>query len=313
MTKGKGTAIMGAVVLGSVGVMTVVGCTGADEGDDTTTIASALETFPFGHGPCGKLGPFGKKRSPTGLGKPGRACRGEKSVPIVPDATGWISGSSNSLGIQGPWYAYGDGYGSDGARLNGSCQTAGHADAECSVITAPVPAQPFANSGGVMCTSGTSKVILTVGDKPVTDPSPTAIDPPDYSHMWGDGIGFNLADPGTGGPTGIFNASAKKVIGVSFDINNVPPGLRVEFPTPTSDASTLGSDYWGATASYPPSPVVAGTNVILFSAVASPEATPVPLDTTILEAVQFLVPSNIGADQPFSYCVSNVKFVLASH
>jgi hypothetical protein len=308
MTRKETTGIVGALVLSSVGIAAVGGCTGADEGGDTTSVASALSSYLFGRGPCGAVGPLGTKRSATGSGNPGRSCKGQRSVPVTPDATGWISGSSNSLGIQGPWYAYGDGYGA-GTTRNGPCEMAGHADAECSVLTAPVPGQPFANSGGVMCTSGTSKVILTVGDKPVTDPTST-VDPPDYSHMWGDGMGFNLADPGTGAPTGIFNASAKKVIGMSFDIDNVPLGLRIQFPTPTSDAGTLGPDYWGATGSYPPSPVVKGTNVVLFSAVASPEATPVPLDTTTLESVQFSVPSNTTADQPFSYCVSNVKFLL---
>jgi hypothetical protein len=287
MTRKK-TGIVRALVLGSVGAMAVAGCGGADEGGDTTAVASA---------------------SPMGFGKPGHPCAGHRSVPVTPDATGWISGSSNPLGIQGPWFAYGDGYGDDGTTRNGTCEMAGHADAECSVLTAPVPGQPFANSGGVMCTSGTSKVILTVGDKPVTDPTST-VDPPDYSHMWGDGMGFNLANPGTGAPTGTFDAAAKKVIGMSFDIDNVPLGLRVQFPTPASYAGTLGPDYWGAAASYPPSPVVTGTNVVLFNAVASPEATPVPLDTTMLESVQFSVPSNTTADQPFGYCVSNVRFLL---
>jgi hypothetical protein len=48
MTRGKRTALVGAVVLGSVGVMTVVGCTGADDEDDVT-VSSALKT-PGGGG-----------------------------------------------------------------------------------------------------------------------------------------------------------------------------------------------------------------------------------------------------------------------
>ena len=124
---------------------------------------------------------------------------------------------------------------------------------------------------------------------------------PDYAHMWGIGIGVSLADPGSGQPAGTYDADAHQVVGLSFEIDNVPPGLRVELPTP-SDPPPFGASYWGADEYYSSSPVQVGTNVVFFEDVHSPDPTAPALDTTQLLQVGFLVSSNEVRRTDFSYC-----------
>jgi hypothetical protein len=225
---------------------------------------------------------------------------GSGGVAITPDANGWIDASTNSLGIQGAWYVFADGYGVDGLR-DGPCQAAGHLDSECSVLTTPDPAlHTFPNTGGRMCTSGSGAQVLLLNGVP------------DYAHMWGAGMSFDFAGSGVPGqPKGVYNAQAHGIVGVAFDIDTVPPtGLRVGFPTPAFDASKLGAQYWGASQFFPNSPVVTGTNIVLFSQVRSPEAIPQPLDPTQIESLEFLAPTNTAFSGTFGYCISNVKMLL---
>lgn len=221
------------------------------------------------------------------------------SVPITPDATGWIDAASNSLGVGGPWYWFADGYSSDGLR-DGTCQTAGHADAECSLVSAPDPTLPgFANVGGKMCTSGVVARVL---------PSTSGRD--DYANMGFAGIGFNPAQT-LAGEQGVFDASAHHVIGFAFDIDQVPAtGFHVQISTPSSATEGVWA-YWGAAESFPLSPVAAGHNVVLFSDVRSPEATPVPVDTTQISGIQFVTPGTTSTSEPFAYCISNLKFLVS--
>jgi hypothetical protein len=233
-----------------------------------------------------------------GHGPGSGSCGFQRSVQLIPSATGWIDASSNPLGIQGQWYVYADGYGTDGLR-DGPCQAVGHADSECALITSPIPGPGgFPNVGGKMCTSGAVDQVLDLNGAP------------DYGDMFGTGMGFNLAST-TAGVPGVFDAHAHRVIGVQFDLDAVPTaGLYVGFATPASDAGALGPDYWGASAAFQSSPVVAGTNAVLFRDVQSPEATPLPIDVTQLESMQFQVRSSTAQGSTFAYCVSNVKALL---
>jgi hypothetical protein len=226
-----------------------------------------------------------------GRGPRSGGCGSYKTVPLLPDATGWIAASSNPLRVQGPWFAYADGYGVDGLR-DGLCQAAGHADAECSVLTSPtLGSGEFPNVAGKMCTSGTVTQTLDLNGAP------------DYGHMFGAGIGFILASNPPNPQKGTFDARTKHVIGFQFDIDTVPAaGLYVGFDTPASDAGNLGPDYWGANADFQSSPVVAGTNVVLLHDVQSPEANPQPIDPTQLEQMQFQVRSSVAQSSSFAYC-----------
>lgn len=238
-------------------------------------------------------------RDGRGRGPSGERCGKARAVRLSPDASGWISANSNALGVEGSWYSYGDGQGSTGLR-DGVCQAAGHADSECSVIVSPTPGAPgFANRGGKMCTSGTVSRVLDLDGAP------------DYANMFGTGIGFSLATTETGEP-GIFDARAQRVIGMQFDLDSVPAaGLYVGFATPASDAGSLGPDYWGANPAFQSSPVVVGTNTVLFSNVQSPGPDTVPVDITQLESMQFQVRSSSTQSSTFAYCISNVKALLA--
>jgi len=150
-----------------------------------------------------------------------------------------------------------------------------------------------------MCTSGTVSRVLDLNGAP------------DYANMFGTGIGFNLATTTNGDP-GIFDARAHRVTGVQFDLDSVPAaGLYVGFATPASDAGSLGPEYWGANPAFQSSPVVAGTNTVLFSNVQSPGPDTVPIDVTQLESMQFQVRSSTTQSSTFAYCISNVKALLA--
>ncbi|MEO5769506.1 MAG: hypothetical protein ABIS92_14230 [Polyangia bacterium] len=203
---------------------------------------------------------------------------------------------TNPLGVKGSWYAYGDGAGPTGLPP-GDCQGAGHAEAECSKFTSPMPGM-FANTGGKMCTTGTvAKVLDKVGMAGM----------PDYSKMWGAGIGVDLNNDGILGK-GIFNAVEKNVIGFSFDLDMKPlAGLRVEAQTMVTDGTEPGNDYWGGMSSYPPSPVVVGTNVVKWTDIKGPKGH--TFDPTTLEGLQFHVPTVVTAAGTYSFCISNLKLL----
>jgi hypothetical protein len=224
------------------------------------------------------------------------------SIDIKPDASGWVQADTNTLGIQGAWYSYADSIGKAGAPP-GDCQSKGmHTDAECSVVKAPLPGG-FPNTDGKMCTEGTvAKVINLVSGGTG----------PDYDNVWGAGIALDLNNSGAdaGNVSSPFNATAKGVVGFSFDIDATPlSGLRVEFPTPTT---TAGANYWGAAANgngkYPNSPVKPGTNTIKWADVTSPDTAKVAaFDATQVLAVQFHVPANTTSSGDYKFCISNLK------
>lgn len=220
-------------------------------------------------------------------------------VLITPDASGWVMGDTNTLGVQGAWYAYGDGIGADGSTATSTCvMKGGHQTSECSMITTPA-AGPFTNTGGMMCTTGTvAKVINGANGMP------------DYSNIWGAGIGLDLnATGGLVSTKGVFDATAKGVKGISFDLSAVPlPGLRVEFATPSTNGSTAGNDYWGAAATYPNSPVKMGPNVVTWDLVKGPMGH--AFTPGMIESIQFHVPTVVAATGTYNFCISNLKLLM---
>lgn len=281
---------------------TGIGCavsSGADSGEGGAWTGVATQTLRGGHS-----GPHLLRHVSPGhhhhRGHRPHHCRhhppaGNESISIVPDESGFIDPTSNSLGIGGPWYWFADGYGNEGAR-DGSCQAAGHDDSECSLFTSPDPSLPgFPNLDGVMCASGTVARVL-VGDSGDYD----------WANMGFAGIGFNLNQ--TEAEPGVLDAEALHVIGFAFEIDDVPSAFRVQVSTPDSPTSYYA--YWGAADYFPDSPVVEGRNVVLFSEVQSPEAEPQPVDITQLEGIQFVIPGNPDQSVPFSFCISNVEMLV---
>jgi hypothetical protein len=137
---------------------------------------------------------------------------------------------------------------------------------------------------------------------------------PDYSNIFGAGIGLDLNNPGGANGKGVFNAMTKGVTGISFDIDAPPlSGLRVEFPTTKTDGSTAGAEYWGATPGYANSPVVAGTNTIHFMPDVKgpgPAAMATTFDPSVLESIQFHIPTTAAAGASYTFCISNLKLLM---
>lgn len=221
------------------------------------------------------------------------------NVALKADKGGFIAPDSNPLMIQGAWYAYADSLGANGMPP-GACQTVGmHSDAECSKVIAPPPGQPFAPTDETadqkLCTEGTVETVLMLAGAP------------DYSNMWGAGVGLDFNNPGMGAPKAPFNATAAGVTGVSFEIDAPPTaGIRVEFPDMATNNKAAA--YWGATTSYGPSPVKAGVNTIKWADVKSPDAVNVPmLDPSTLMGIQFHVPS--GTAGSYKFCLSHLTLL----
>jgi hypothetical protein len=231
-------------------------------------------------------------------------------VKLMPDNTGWVDGSTNNIGVQGAWYAYGDGTDGMQAMGNGTCQMKGmHPDSACSSITTPVPGSmmfmPSDMATGKMCTSGmVNKVIDIVGMTGM----------PDYSNIWGAGIGIDLNSPGGGAPKALYDATAHHVTGISFDIDMVPaPKLRVEVATKPTDGTDAGNNFWGASSSYPPSPVDATkTNVVMWADFKGPKDATLKVDETMIESIQFHVPTVVSAAAPYSFCISNLTLLTSA-
>lgn len=205
------------------------------------------------------------------------------SVLLTPtEDTGWVDKASNSLGVQGPWYAYADSLGDK------KCLTAGHAATECAIVESP-PADSFPNMGGQMCTKGSTEAVIAM----------------DYSNMWGAGIALDFNNPGGGAPKAAFDASG--LSGIEFDLIRKPlAGLRVEFPQTDTEGSEAGNDYADATSSYPVSMLTEGHNVVPFSRVKGPKGH--VFNPVNLLGVQFHVPSG-SSQQPFDYCIANLTLI----
>lgn len=216
-------------------------------------------------------------------------------IPLMPDPDGFVAiDTTMNTGIQGAWYAYGDGIGPDGMPP-GDCQNAGHTTEECSVIEKPVG--KFTNTGGMMCTKGKVAKVIGMKDMPLNL---------DYSKIWGAGIGLDLNNPGGAVGKSALDASAAGLKGIRFDLDVKPtPGLRVEVEATDTNGTEAGNDYWGATMSYPPSPVVAGTNTVTWDKFVGPKGH--TFNPTMLRGIQFHVPASMAAAGEYEFCISNVK------
>jgi hypothetical protein len=251
----------------------------------TTTFLMTLLCAAAASAGCSSSAPAKGDGGPMGTG-----------VALVPDPNGFVAAdTTGDTGIQGAWYAYGDGIGKNGMPP-GDCQSAGHTEAgQCSVIETPVGM--FTNTGGVMCTKGTvAKIIDMVGAAG-----------PDYAKIWGAGIGLDLNNPGGAAVKGPIDATAKGLKGIQFDIDKkVIPGIRVEVESTETNGSEAGNDYWGATSAYPPSPVtMPGTYSVTWDKFVGPKGH--VFNPATLLGIQFHVPASTGGPGPYEFCISNLK------
>jgi hypothetical protein len=151
----------------------------------------------------------------------------------------------------------------------------------------------------------------------------------DYANMSGAGIAvdFNADKSEDGGAKHPWDPGASGIIGFSFEIDAVPlTMLRVEIPmlltdaeasavTPalpagsTTDRHPDGSPYWGASATYPASPVMSGVNRVLFNDIHPPRTNYV-FDTRRMLGIQFHVPAVATAPKgAYAFCIKNLTLL----
>jgi hypothetical protein len=230
---------------------------------------------------------------------------GTMLVPLMPDANGYIDPSSNSLGIQGAWYAYGDDWGTNGAPP-GNCESMGsHPSSACSQITSPMPAM-LVDGGyvasfpqttpGTMCLSGTAAKV--VGG--------------DYSNIFGIGLGLDFDNQG--GDKMPYDATTHDVIGFTFHIDGIPTGatVRVEFPEAATNAS---GDSWAILAStskdYQADLTTATSDANALKPSFTMTGTQPAFDPTTVQSIQFHIPTNTTAAVTVAnLCVSNLQAIV---
>ncbi len=278
----------------------------------------------------------------TGTGLP----PGATLVPLSATTTGYVSPTSgmppNTVAVTGSWYAYGDGWGTEGdggaSGERGNCETIGHfPPSDCSTITSPLPAAPqvAVADGGAQPPppAGYAAGFPPEGDSGtaaqtfcLTGVAAAVIDneagAPDYSDIYGIGSGFDFNN--VGGTKSAYNAPAYNVIGVQFTISSMGawPLPRVEFPTTDTTANPNF-------ASYVDLPSAGGTYTVLWSQLETPfppvvnmniAYTP-PVDGGIaaepmfnpahLLSIQFHVPTGTaGPVTVDGLCVSNLSAVV---
>lgn len=217
-------------------------------------------------------------------------------VNLMPNAEGFMETGKNALGIQGAWYSFG-------------CAGA---------VLEPVEGTQF-NNPGRMCFKGTAPM--------VTDKDGDGA--PDYSTIWGAGIGFDLcaqsaaeaADAGVtdgGAPTKHplsscpYNADlATKMIGVAVRLRGVVNAkeLRIQF----NEGDNVANSYYIVT----PDEVAAGTVMKvefedpLVKTHYSPKLKPGDTDANNILAIQFMVPTNTAAPVDWDFCVEAIAAITA--
>jgi hypothetical protein len=214
----------------------------------------------------------------------GGARGGAAGQPLTPDSTGWVDVSTTgTTGIQGPWYAVTD---------STDCLGNGHPAAACSMLVTPDPAAgafpPTADLG--MCAVGVVAQVIAGPDGQ-----------PDYGHLWGAHIGFNLND---GNP---YDAPAHGVTGLAFHIDSEPAeGARMQVLLATA-ATGYDSPLWGG-ATAETSPVHIGRNEIRWADVGGPTyiAEPPRFDPAQILSIQFGVKTDELAPKSFAFCISAV-------
>jgi hypothetical protein len=230
---------------------------------------------------------------------------GLTSVPLTPSGTGYVDDAN--LGIVGSWYAYGDCWGTDGAPP-GDCESKGmHATNACSSITSPTPSAGADGGGatgfppnamGALCLTGTAAQV--VGN------------PPDYSNMFGIGIGLDFNN--MGGNKQPYDATSHKVVGFEFDISGLPaaPGtVRVEFPFPGTDTS--GDSYSETATSGTTHMQIKFADANFGPSFTPPMGTTEPkFDPSMVESIQFHVVTVTSASIPVTnLCVSNLAALVS--
>lgn len=241
------------------------GCGGGNSGDDDD-------------GGSGGTGATGGSSGAGGTG-------GASPDVITWDADGWVEGSANTYGIQGPWYSYSD------------CANAEPEGLPCTIpdplLVGPDDMPGWSATATQICTKGTApQVIMHMGALA-------------YSLQWGAGIALDLNS--TGGEDAVkndFDAVAAGVKGFMFDImtNGTPPqpaDVRVNIKT----KATVDDSHF-VTALLPAANFAVNFDDALQGTWVT---TPSDLTKNAIESIQFQVYTNATAAKAFDFCVSNMR------
>jgi hypothetical protein len=234
-------------------------------------------------------------------------------VPLTASNTGYVM--VPSVNIVGAWFAYGDGLGANGAPP-GQCETntnpGPHPMSACSSITFPPgpPADGGTNSFppdppnpvGTMCLSGTAAQVIGT--------------PPDYSNIFGIGIGFDFNDPH--GTSAVYNAPMNSVIGFAFTVAGLPTGtgaaVRVEFTETATDVAPFDAWSYTLTGNGPTMVALAsgnGPGQLSESFTPPTGSTEPPFDPTTVEAIQFHIVTNVtGPVDVTDFCISDFAAIV---
>jgi hypothetical protein len=221
-------------------------------------------------------------------------------VPLAPDPTGAVA--DTTLGIVGTWYAYGDGWGANGAPP-GACETKGnHATAQCSSIASP-PSNPHDGGAagfpptaqGQMCLTGVAAQVVGT--------------PPDYTNIYGIGLGLDLNNAGTRLP---YDAPSHRVVGFKFTLSGLPnaPGtVRVQFPIVATNGT--GDAYAETVAPGTTEMTILWTDSALAPSFMLSSGTEPPFDPSTVESIQLQVVAVKTAPVPVTdLCVSNLTALV---
>jgi hypothetical protein len=225
-----------------------------------------------------------------------------------------------TTGIIGALYAYADSVGPNASvalgddNMHSDCvMKGGFQLAQCTQVLTPTPGQPFAaDATGKFCTSGVAAKVLN-----------GANGMPDYSDMWGGGMGMDLNNPG--GDAGVkmdWNGSA--YAGMAFDIS---PGagasgaagiasssMRVNFPF-TGEHGTDSPYSQGALKSNSALPINGDHVRIMWTDVGGPMylgssgVTPPAFDPTKIQSIQWQVFTGTSSTTPYNFCISNLSVI----
>jgi hypothetical protein len=296
---GSGGTSQGGTSAGGTGTGALAGASAGGRGGSSTTECHASQVTAIGTG-----------------------------VTLVPDCNGWFDDPFESVDVHGGWYPFGDQY---PGPTEAKCIDPGmHAPEDCSIVTTPPPPPAIGfpqAEPGVMCTTGEVAAVVPCAPTVMTPGCPSA----DYVHVSGAGIAvdFNADTNEDGGAKHTWDPMTLGFVGFSFEIDQVPPsGLRVEIPMVLSDAEAAavmpplrsgsttdkhpdGSPYWGASATYPSSPVVVGVNRVLWSDIYAPQRN-YAFETRRMLGIQFHVPSAAPETQkvPYGFCIKNLTLLL---
>ena len=257
---------------------------GDSPGEDDEPGATGGRSGAGGSTPAGGTSTSGGAFPTGGTGSGGGPLFCSDRTGLVPrdrgitwDSRGVIAYEQNGFGVQGSWFTADD-CGSVPPELTCTGRNPS--------IIGPDGQTGWVTSEYNVCESGTAPQVARKADGSLA-----------YAEQWGflSGFTFNHGMP--------WNAPERCVYGIAFDVTGMAPSiLRVNLTT----SVTQGVAHFLEVPVPRQGPVaVAFTTFTQGPWVQNPTA----LDPTLLTSLEFHVYTNQAAPTPFSFCISNVKFL----